>query len=197
MLAQTPTFRLTFLGLPLWAVLLAGTVGCDVGAFNGPGSSDDDGDDDGDDDDDDGDGNPANRPDAFPAENIICATEFSVTGSVTHDLLPGESCDAAGTWSLSISGPTPDDDHPGCDQAPSSESFNIQLSHTEGEIYNAVDLDDESRAWTVQIHDKGGSCAATFVHDLGGGAQWDLIPTEQSPGGPLDGTGQYEMRTVE
>src|SRR5688500_9409018 len=58
MLAQTPTFRLTFLGLPLWAVLLAGTVGCDVGAFNGPGSSDDDGDDDDDDDGDDGDGNP-------------------------------------------------------------------------------------------------------------------------------------------
>ncbi|HUS65274.1 MAG TPA: hypothetical protein VMZ28_12055 [Kofleriaceae bacterium] len=181
--------------MPLLALLLAGTAGCDVGAFSGPGGG---GDDDGDDDDGDGGGggNP-DRPDAFPAENIVCSTEFSVTGSVSHDLIPGESCDAAGTWSLSISGPTPDDDHPGCDQAPDAEEFTVRLSHTEGEIYDAVDQDDESRVWTVQIHDKGGSCAATFVTDMGGGAQWDLIPTEQSPGGPLDGTAQYEMRTVE
>ena len=193
MLVQTPTFRLTTLGLPLLALLLAGTAGCDVGAFSAPGG----GGDDSDDDDDDGGGDPADRPDAFPAENIICSTEFSVTGSVSHDVIPGESCDAAGTWSLSVSGPTPDDDHPACDEAPGEENFTIQLSHTEGEIYDAVDLEDDGRTWLVQIHDKGGSCAATFVYDMGGGAQWDLIPTEQSPGGPLDGTGQYEMRSVE
>lgn len=179
------------------ALALVGAAGCDVGVFSGPGESGDDDDDDGDDGD--GGGNPANRPDAFPAENIICLTEFIVSGTITHDVLPaGGSCDAAGTWSLTVSSPTADDDHPGCDQAPGDEDFTIQLSRTEGEIiYDAVDLEDESRVWTVQVSDKGGSCSASFRHDLGGGAQWDLISTEQSPGGPIDGTAQYEMREIE
>ena len=167
------------------------TSACGVGGV--PGAGDDDESDDGSDGDDGGDDGPA--PDAIPAEPILCATEYVVNGTdLQHDVVPGESCEGSGAWLITVGEPVPDSEYTGCAEAPGEQSFNLQVVAAGEGVYEASDNDDGGRTWTVQIRDKGGSCAATFKHDAGGGIEWSLIPSEEGPDGPLDGTARFEKR---
>jgi len=177
---------------PLLAFLLLGlsVAACGVGIAPG-GDDDSSGDGTGD-----GSGDGAEAPDAFPPEPILCATEYTVTGNdVSHTVVPGESCEGSGTWAISIGDAVPDSEYTGCSEAPGDATFNLSVTATGEHIYAATDLDDGDRSWTVEIRDKGGSCAATFEMDLGGGAAWALIPSENGPDGPLHGTARYEKRS--
>jgi hypothetical protein len=169
----------------LVGITLAAT-GCGVGGIAG------DDDESGGDGSDGGGGDP-DSPDAFPAEPILCATKYTVTGDVQHSITPGESCEGSGQWNVTVGTPVPDEEYTGCAEAPGEESFTFQVAMV-AEVYEATDLDDGGRVWTVQIRDKGGSCSATFKHDLGGGIEWALIPGEDGPDGPLDGTARFEKR---
>lgn len=178
--------KLSTLAALLFGLSLA--TACGVGAIAG---GDDDESDDGSDD---GSGDGVEAPDAIPPEPILCATEYTVTGGdLQHTVIPGESCDGSGTWTITVGEPVPDSEYTGCGEAPGEETFNISVVK-EGEVYAATDLDDGSRAWSVQIRDKGGSCSASFSFDLGGGIEWSLIPSEEGPDGPLDGTARFEKR---
>ena len=178
----------TLLALLLGLVV---TSACGVGSAPGGG---DDGDDSGDDTGDDS-GDGADAPDAFPAEPILCATEYTVVGNdLAHAVTPGESCEGSGTWSISVGTPVPDSDYTGCAEAPGDETFNLNVAAAGEGVYTATDNDDGGRQWSVQIRDKGGSCSATFKLDLGGGIEWSLIPSENGVDGPLHGTARFEKR---
>lgn len=179
--------RLTCL---LAVLLLSMTASCGVGSAPGGGDDDESGDSG-----DSGDGS-GDSPDAFPPEPILCATEYTVTGNdLNHTVTPGESCEGSGTWSIAVGAPTPDTEYTGCSEAPGDATFNLQVVAAGEGVYDASDLDDEGRSWTVNIRDKGGSCSATFKMDLGGGLEWALIPSENGPDGPLHGTARLEKRS--
>jgi hypothetical protein len=180
MLRRLPALASLLLGLSLTA--------CGVGiAPGGDDDSTDDGDGSGD-----GSGDGADAPDAFPAEPILCATEYTVVGNdLSHTVIPGESCEGSGTWSISVGDAVPDAEYTGCADAPGEQSFSLQVTAAGEGVYTAT---DNARQWTVEIRDKGGSCAATFELDLGGGAEWALIPSENGPDGPLHGTARFEKR---
>jgi hypothetical protein len=176
----------------LLALLLGLSVMAACGVGIAPGGDDDESGDSGDDG---GDG-PADRADAFPAEPILCATEYTVTGTdLAHTVTPGESCEGSGTWSISVGEATPDSEYTGCSEAPGDATFNLSVVAAGEGVYTASDNDDGGRTWTVEIRDKGGSCAATFQMDLGGGIEWSLIPSENGPDGPLHGTARFEKRS--
>jgi hypothetical protein len=144
----------------------------------------------------DGSGDGFEAPDAFPPEPILCATEYTVTGTdLAHTIPPGESCEGSGTWTITVGNAVADEDYTACADAPGEASFNLSVTATGEDTYAATDLDDGGNTWTVTIRDKGGSCAATFEMDLGGGAAWDLIPSEDGPDGPLHGTARFEKRS--
>ena len=177
--------------LSLLASLLLGLsmTACGVGIAPG---GDDDGSSDGSGD---GSGDGAEAPDAFPPDPILCATEYTVTGNdVAHTVIPGESCEGSGNWSITVGSPVPDTEYTGCSDAPGDATFNLSVTSTGEHIYAATDLDQGDRTWTVEIRDKGGSCAATFELDLGGGVEWALIPSENGADGPLNGTARFEKR---
>ena len=178
----------------LLALLLGLVLASACGVGSAPGGGDDDSDDG--DSGDDGSGDGADAPDAFPAEPILCATEYTVVGNdVAHDVIPGEGCEGSGNWTITVGEATPDTEYTGCAEAPTDESFNLQVSALgEGE-YSASDNEDGGRTWTVQIRDKGGSCSATFEWDMGGGIEWALIPSEDGADGPLHGTARFEKRS--
>ena len=173
------------------ALLLTGTVGCGLGSVDGPGGGDGDGDGDGG-----GGGGGGGGPtaDAIPAEGIVCSTVYTVSGDVSHAVpVDGSGCDGTGTWTVTIGDPAPDDEYDACGEAPAGETFNFSVTMA-NEVYSVSDQGDPGRVWTVQVSDKGGSCAATFKHDLGGGAELSLGPRESAPDGPLSGAARYEIR---
>jgi len=177
---------------PLLALLLFGlsVAGCGVGSAPGGG------DDDSSDGTGDGSGDGANAPDAIPPEPILCATEYTVTGGdVSHSVTPGESCEASGTWAISVGTPVPDEEYTGCGDAPGDAGFNLNVTTVGEDQYEVSDNDDGSRSWTVGVSDKAGSCSATFEMDLGGGTSWSLHPSENGIDGPLHGTARYEKRS--
>ena len=175
----------------LLAVLLGLSMTAACGVGTAPGGGDDDGSDDSGDS-----GDGSDSPDAFPAEPILCATKYTVTGNdLSHTVTPGESCEGSGTWSIAVGTPTPDPEYTGCSEAPGDATFNLEVVAAGEGAYTASDLDDGGRTWTVDIRDKGGSCSATFEMDLGGGIEWALIPSENGPDGPLHGTARFEKRS--
>lgn len=184
---------MTRLRAPVLALFLSAALGCGVGEATGPG--DDDSSDDGDD----GDGaevdagETSGGVDAAPSggDGTLCATEYTISGLVDHDQEPEGACEGSGQWEVSYATPVPDADSEACADAPLGGTFRFTVARN-GEGYTAQDDDDGARAWTVQIRDKSGACSATFTHDLGGGAEWALIPAEAGPGGPLDGVARFE-----
>ena len=175
----------------LLALLLAlGLTACGVGSAPG-GGDDDSSDGDGDSG---GDGTPA--PDAIPAEPILCATEYTVTGGdVVHSVTPGESCEGSGNWTMTVGTPVPDEDYVACSDAPGDASFNLTVASAGENEYTATDNDDGGRTWTVGMADKAGSCKASFHLDLGGGVSWSVGPGENGVDGPLHGTARFEKRS--
>jgi hypothetical protein len=90
--------------------------------------------------------------------------------------------------------PEEPDEYDRCDEAPNEGSFAFDVDRNEEGIYSTTELGDTGQTWTVQVRDKGGSCYATFSHDLGGGAVLSLTPGEDGPDGPFEGRGNYELR---
>ena len=127
------------------------------------------------------------------AARLQCATEFVVTGVVEHDAEPTGTCAGSGRWDVTLGNPAADPDSVACGDAPADESFTSRSRVRKMLTRRSDDL-DAGAAWTVQIRDKSGACSATFERDAGGGATWSLIPGEDGPGGPLDGTARFELR---
>jgi hypothetical protein len=170
--------------LLLLAATLVGAGGCTLSSSGGGGGGGGGG----------GDGGPSAdarpRADAFPPDNTLCKTDYTVSGDVTHSVVPAGSCDGSGTWAISAATPVADNDYDACGDASTGEDFQFDVAK-DGTSYTATDLVDGARAWTVQVHDKGGSCAATFMYDFGNGTTWSLVPNETGADGPLMGKASW------
>src|SRR5690606_23891792 len=122
---------------------------------------------------------------------ILCATRYEASGTLARDNPPvvDGSCDAAGTWTVALTGPMADaDDHPTCDDAPTEVTFEVVVAasmrdpETGAPVGRYLARDAEARSWTVSVSDKGGSCSGAFSLDVGQGTGWSWHVTEASPG---------------
>jgi hypothetical protein len=120
-------------------------------------------------------------------------TEWETTGDIEHTVVPGESCDGNGTWTLTLENAVAGEGETTCSDAPATITIALDVT-VDGRNATGVDQADPSRMWTGQMADKGGSCAGTFtLTEADGVTEWAIHAVENGPDGPLAGESSYEV----